>query len=102
MVFNRLCDPCSKFSLPEWAQGVHVPGLDTGKLEYHHLLWAMDWLLELTSECLTVTANEEARRFENLTDGKLVVETSCGELGAEELILRYKELANIESKPSGR
>jgi len=96
MVFNRLCDPCSKLSLLEWAQGVHVPGLDTSKLEYHHLLRAMDWLLELTSEGLTVTADEEARRFENRIDGKLIVETSCGQLGAEELILRYKELANIE------
>jgi hypothetical protein len=56
----------------------------------------MDWLLELTSEGLTVTADEEARRFENRIDGKLIVETSCGELGAEELILRYKELAHIE------
>ena len=53
-------------------------------------------LLELTAKGLTVTADEEARRFENRIDGKLVVETSCGQLGAEELILRYKELADIE------
>jgi len=52
--------------------------------------------LELTAKGLTVTADEEARRFENLTDGKLIVQTSCGELGAEELILRCKELADIE------
>jgi len=53
-------------------------------------------LLEPTFEGLTVRADEEPRRFENLVDGKLIVETSCGELGAEELILRYKELGDIE------
>ncbi len=52
--------------------------------------------LELTSRGLSVTADEDARRFEELSDGKLVVESSCGELGAQELIERYKELADIE------
>ena len=42
MVFNRLGDPWSKLSVVEWAQGVHVAGLDAGELEYHHLLRAME------------------------------------------------------------
>lgn len=52
--------------------------------------------LELTPKGVPVTLDEEARRFEDLTDGKLIVETSLRDLGAEELILRYKELADIE------
>ena len=66
MVFNRLCDPCSKLSLLEWAQGVHVPGLDTSKLEYHHLLRAMDWLLERKE----AIEKEVALRVLTLFDGQ--------------------------------
>jgi transposase len=66
MVFNRLCDPCSKLSLLEWAQGVHVPGLDASKLEYHHLLRAMDWLLERKEEI----EKEVALRMLSLFDGQ--------------------------------
>lgn len=46
MVLNRLCDPCSKLGLLEWLQGVYLPGIDPDKVEYHHLLRAMDWLIE--------------------------------------------------------
>ena len=46
MVLNRLCDPCSKLALLEWIQGVYLPGIDPEGMEYHHLLRAMDWLIE--------------------------------------------------------
>ena len=45
MVLNRLCDPCSKLALLEWIQGVYLPGVDPDRVEYHHLLRAMDWLI---------------------------------------------------------
>jgi len=46
MVLNRLSDPCSKLALLEWIQGVYLPGVDVEQVEYHHLLRAMDWLIE--------------------------------------------------------
>ena len=59
------------------------------KLErYYHV--------ELTSKGLKVTENTKQRRLAEQIDGKLVVETSCADLDAKELIGRYKELADIE------
>jgi len=42
MVMNRLSDPCSKLGLRERIQGVYLPGVDVGQVEYHHLLRAME------------------------------------------------------------
>jgi len=53
--------------------------------------------VELTSKGLKVTENTKARKLEEKIDGKLVVESSCADLDAKELIGRYKELADIES-----
>jgi transposase len=52
--------------------------------------------VEITQEGLKVEANTKARKFEERIDGKLVVETSSPELTAQELIGRYKEMADIE------
>ena len=41
-------------------------------------------------------ANTEARQWENRIDGKLVLETTNEDLSAEEVVKRYKELADIE------
>ena len=52
---------------------------------------------ELTDDHkLKVTADTKARRWESLIDGKLIVETTLGELPPEEVIARYKELTLIE------
>lgn len=53
--------------------------------------------LELTDDRdLKVTADTKARRWESLIDGKLIVETTLGELPPQEVIARYKELALVE------
>ena len=43
-----------------------------------------------------MTPENKTRKFEAKIDGKLVVESSCEDLNAQELIARYKELADIE------
>lgn len=48
LVINRLCDPCSKLALLDWAQGIHAP--ETAGLSYHNLLRAMDRLLEIKAQ----------------------------------------------------
>jgi len=60
MVTNRLCDPCSKLGLLQWLEGVHFPGV--GSVDYHHLLRAMDWLIERKNEI----EKSVARRLINL------------------------------------
>jgi transposase len=52
--------------------------------------------VEITSKGLKVTENPKTRKLEESIDGKLVVDSSCADLTAEELIARYKELADIE------
>lgn len=52
--------------------------------------------VELTEEGLKVRANTKARKSQEKIDGKLVVESSCEDLDAQQLIGRYKELADIE------
>ena len=44
MVVNRLCDPGSKLALLDWLDGVHYG--DGEKPSYHHLLRAMDHLID--------------------------------------------------------
>lgn len=51
MVFNRLCDPCSKLGLLRWLQTVALPrgfGFEAAAPEHQHLLRAMDVLDEHT------------------------------------------------------
>jgi len=43
LVFNRLCDPCSKLALLDWVKSVFAA--ETQKLSYHNLLRAMDRLI---------------------------------------------------------
>ena len=45
LVFNRLCDPCSKLALLDWAKGIFAP--EAEELSYHNLLRAMDRLIAI-------------------------------------------------------
>lgn len=44
LTINRVCDPCSKLALLDWLDSVHYG--DGKKPSYHHLLRAMDHLIE--------------------------------------------------------
>lgn len=48
LVVNRLCEPMSKWALLDWLDGVHY-GFGA-KPEYHHLLRAMDRLIEIKAK----------------------------------------------------
>jgi len=48
LVFNRLCEPCSKLALLEWTQGLFAP--ETTLLSYHRLLRAMDRLINIKEQ----------------------------------------------------
>ena len=52
--------------------------------------------VEMNEQGLEVSPENKARKLEEKIDGKLVVESSCTDLNAQELIGRYKELADIE------
>ena len=56
LVFNRLCEPCSKLALLDWTQGIYAP--ETSALSYHGLLRAMDRLIAIkeTAEPLIAQA----------------------------------------------
>jgi len=45
LVFNRLCDPCSKLALLDWTKSVFAP--ETEDFSYHNLLRAMDRLIAI-------------------------------------------------------
>ncbi|MEW6442735.1 MAG: IS1634 family transposase [bacterium] len=87
MVFNRLCDPCSKLALLEWADGVYLPGLELEKLEYHHLLRTMDWLIEkketvekeVSQKMLTLFDGEPDLVFYDVTSSYFEAERSVQE-----------------------
>jgi transposase len=68
MVLNRLSDPCSKLALLEWIQGVYLPGIDPDKVEYHHLLRAMDWLIEKKEVIEKEIAEEMLTLFDQEVD----------------------------------
>jgi len=68
MVINRLCDPRSKLALLEWLEGVYLPGLDREKIDYHHLLRAMDWLIEHKEEIELEIANRLVTLFDQEVD----------------------------------
>jgi len=68
MVLNRLCDPCSKLALLEWIQGVYLPGIEGDKVEYHHLLRAMDWLIDQKEAIEKEIANQMLTLFDQEVD----------------------------------
>ena len=64
-------------------------------LKRHNILRC--YKLELDpQQGLRVTSDSQARRWENLIDGKLVVETTLTDLAPPLVIKRYKELQIIE------
>lgn len=54
LVVNRVCDPCSKLALLDWLDSVHY-GEDE-KPSYHHLLRAMDHLIEIKTKAEPLVA----------------------------------------------
>lgn len=46
MVLNRLCDPDSKLGVLRWVETVTFPGVMAEKIDHHHLLRAMDAMVE--------------------------------------------------------
>ena len=48
LVFNRLCDPCSKLALLDWTQSIFAP--ETADIAYHNLLRAMDRLITIKDQ----------------------------------------------------
>jgi len=48
LVFNRLCEPCSKLALLDWTESIFAP--ETASLSYHNLLRAMDRLINIKEQ----------------------------------------------------
>lgn len=63
-------------------------------LRDHHLLGYFN--VELTSNKLSVTKNRQALAWEDTIDGMLMIGTTDMESRKEDIVLRYKELAEIE------
>ncbi len=57
MVLNRLCDPDSKLGVLRWLETVSLPGVMIESIEHHHLLRAMDALVEHKDEVEQVVSN---------------------------------------------
>ena len=68
MVINRLCDPKSKLALLAWLEGVYLPGIDREGMKYHHLLRAMDWLIEHKDEIEVELPNSVLTLFDRELD----------------------------------
>jgi transposase len=68
MVFNRLCDPSSKLGCLRWLDTVAMPGMPA-KVEHHHLLRAMDALMDNVDR----VEPELARQIRPLVDRDLTV-----------------------------
>jgi transposase len=68
MVANRLCDPRSKLGLIQWLEGVYFPGIDRDRMEYHHLLRAMDWLIDQKETIEKEIANRIITLFDREVD----------------------------------
>lgn len=64
LVVNRVCDPCSKLALLDWLDSVHYS--DRDKPSYHHLLRAMDRLLEVKEKAEPFIAKRLLRESEPL------------------------------------
>ena len=52
--------------------------------------------VDLKSERFSYSIDEKAHRLAELMDGKLILVTNVTDLGAEEIVERYKSLADIE------
>lgn len=68
MVFNRLCDPASKLGCLRWLETVAMPDMPA-KVEHHHLLRAMDALMDHVE----LVETELARQIRPLVDRDLTV-----------------------------
>jgi transposase len=68
MTINRLCDPQSKLGLLTWLEGVYLPGIQREEVKYHHLLRAMDWLIEHKEEIEKKIANRILTLFDQEVD----------------------------------
>src|SRR5690606_36264978 len=68
MVFNRLCDPSSKLGCLRWLDTVAMPEMPA-KVEHHHLLRAMDALMDNVDR----VEAELARQIRPLVDRDLTV-----------------------------
>ena len=68
MVFNRLCDPTSKLGCLRWLDTVAMPEMPA-KVEHHHLLRAMDALMDNVDH----VEAELARQIRPLVDRDLTV-----------------------------
>jgi len=68
MVFNRLCDPTSKLGCLRWLDTVAMPDMPT-KVEHHHLLRAMDALMDHVER----VEDELAKQIRPLVDKDLTV-----------------------------
>ena len=68
MVFNRLCDPASKLGCLRWLDTVALPNMPA-KVEHHHLLRAMDALMDNVDR----VEAELARQIRPLVDHELTM-----------------------------
>lgn len=68
MVFNRLCDPTSKLGCLRWLDTVAMPEMPA-KVEHHHLLRAMDALMDNVDR----VEAELAKQIRPLIDQELTV-----------------------------
>src|SRR6056297_1628726 len=68
MVFNRLSDPTSKLGCLRWLDTVAIPDMPT-KVEHHHLLRAMDALMDHVER----VQDELAKQIRPLVDKDLTV-----------------------------
>ncbi len=68
MVFNRLCAPDSKLGVLRWPETVAMPAMP-GKVEHHHLLRAMDALMDHVDR----VDMERAKQIRPLVDRNLTV-----------------------------
>src|SRR6056297_2938575 len=68
MVFNRLCDPTSKLGCLRWLDTVAMPEMPA-KIEHHHLLRAMDALMDNVDR----VEAELAKQIRPLVDRDLTV-----------------------------
>ncbi len=67
LVVNRICDPCSKLALLDWLDSV-FHDLDTNKKpSYHHLLRAMDRLIEGKEKAEPLVARRLVGKQEKLS-----------------------------------
>jgi transposase len=90
-VQQKLANPSGR-GKPPTPQGVYDRIRDY--LRDRNLLGLYD--VELAGESLSVKKNRKALAWEETIDGVLMLETTDLELPAEEIVKRYKELAEIE------